>query len=84
MEGERRIMEKETLGGRPQRIGRLYCETNYGTGQDTLKITVGYCPQCKHKVGLDKKELEELAKELPPRFWFFIQRLLHTRIIVPH
>lgn len=71
--------EPKTLGGRPQRIGRLY----YDEKTDSLKICTGYCDYCKHKIGLTQKQLNELGRELPHGFGMFIARLIHTKILIP-
>jgi len=70
------------INGRPQKIGRTYCDINCETGEETLKVTVGYC-SCGKKVGLNRHQLEELSKELPHPFWFFIERLIHSHLVIP-
>lgn len=77
------MQEPLTHNGRPQRIGRLYCEHNYETREDVLKICTGYCPKCHAKIGVSRQQLEELVDEMPSKFRLTIGKLLMTKIIVP-
>jgi hypothetical protein len=69
-----------TQNGRPSRLGMLYFEQYEGGGR-RMKFCVGYCPNCKTKIGLTKEELEELA--VPSASKLFVWRLLRAKIIVP-
>jgi hypothetical protein len=74
--------ESLTHNGRPQHIGGFYAQMNWKTGEYESRWCVGYC-DCGKKVGLTRTQFEQLANELPPKFWFFIYRLLKTRILIP-
>jgi len=65
------------LNGRPQALGGLFHE------EGVLKFNVGYCPDCKRKLGLTNEELEELAIHIPSRTRTLLWKLMHLRVVLP-
>lgn len=65
------------LMGRPQNIGGLFHE------EGRLKFNIGYCPNCKLKLGMTNQELENLALHIPGRAKTLLWKLCHLRIIFP-
>jgi len=69
-----------TQNGRPAQMGSIYWEEYEGGGRK-MKFCVGYCPNCKTKIGLTKEDLEELALPTAPKL--FLLRLLRAKLIIP-
>jgi len=66
------------LNGRPQSLGGIFHE------EGRLKFNVGYCPNCKRKLGLTSEELEELSFMIPSRTKTLIWKLMHLKVVIPH
>jgi len=76
------VKEMKTLNGRPSNLGTMYFK-RYENGGYIRKYCVGYCPNCKTKIGLTSQEIKEFVDNTSGGFSSFISRLVHTKIIIP-
>jgi len=66
-----------TKNGRPAGFGSMFIDDG------NIKYCVGYCQNCREKIGLTGQALNELAEKLPGRIRFFIWRITNAKIAIP-
>lgn len=65
----------KTKNGRPAGLGSFYVDNN----DYRMKFCVGYCPQCKTKIGLTTDEIKEFVDRTPSRIALFFYRFFRMR-----